>query len=291
MIRKKKQRTELQELANALERIDSRAFCLWVDRYLRCSCALDDWRMNRTVCADIDTDFYFQTCDMVDTQADRIRSDTRDYLRRVMNFQYRFNGDSAADLQFRLKVIRGVKIVKRQQAELSAAILDSVDMIKDMIQQSKKIRKVVQQPHRTIRKAARLMDVLSERMEHRPTTLLKLNGKDKKIKQLNQTFKNVNDYEEQYRHSFVSENQHDLAGQVITRHTAIGQAFYPQIEEKNEMIRNDCRQLDLGLTILEKLVKKGYYPRIEKNLDLINSEHRRRILAFRSQVIQCRMSA
>jgi len=210
-------------------------------------------------------------------------------LNHIVNFRFKLNGQSKGIPETDEKTYLYFRKIKRHQMLLLAAISDEVEIIASMIKESEKIRKIIQSHTWMLKKAAYLMDVLGERIESRPTLLLSIEGEgDEKVRELNETFEDMNKYEDTYEKRFRAESENHNPERSSSVYKKIIQDSHHEIEIRKKNILSGIRELNEGWNFLNKLVLNGYSRKMRRGLDNMSDKHKQRESEFQEYVQKCR---
>jgi len=210
-------------------------------------------------------------------------------LNHIVNFRFKMNGQSKGIPETDKKTYLYFRKIKRHQMLLLASISDEVEIIASMIKESEKMRKIIQSHTGILKKATYLMDVLGERIEKRPTLLLSIEGEsNENVQELNETFQDMNKYEDTYEKRFRAESENHHPERSSSVYQKIIHDSHQEIEIRKKNILSEIRELNEGWNFLNKLVLNGYSRKMRRGLDNMSDKHDQRESDFQEYVQKCR---
>jgi len=279
------------DLNNQTLATDIRRFTEQVEHYLR-TCAVVDQNMEQTAPEKISRkssgNSEMDAWSRIREDASVIRSRATASVNNLVNFHIGRNGDTGKNsgaAQLRTLYFRKLK---KQQMELLSAITDEVDIIRGMIRQYRDMQAVLKKHSVTIHTASGFMEMMRERMERRPTTLLRLQSPGKKAASLNQAIDEMQDYEDTHARDIREEAERSPVGDAYTDYLDLTQNICMDIRERQERVLAHAGELKQGGGFLLKLVSGGYSPFIKRKIETLVVHHDQRIIRFRQQVLQAR---
>ena len=289
----------IREMSEALDSIDIKPFISQVKQYIRISKYID----HTLEMPDILTSGFLVSgrkkysktnkqydlcCKNIDRYASKILLKSTLSANRIINFTINISSrkntipdiDTQTDYYFRR--------IKKQQMELLSAIGDDIEVIKNMIAQAKEMRSVMKTHAPAINKTNKLMEVMRERIAERPTTLLRLEGTGDKIRELNKTLKNMQEYENVNGNRINKDAQNNPVGKAFAAYYDLVQISCTDIDYIKLRIQRRFKELKLGGKLMLKLSDRGYSPFQKTKLDMLLSRHDERTQKFQNNIHECR---
>ena len=276
----------IEEISDAIGRLDSKKLVSGTERYLKIISMTDDLIRKQKPLADKDRKLAEQYREAVEKESAILMSATSISLKLILNFRFTANGHIR---EFE-KNFSYFKKLKAHHIGLLMSICDDAEMIQTMLRQSAKTRLMIQTHSETLQKYDYLTRVLRERMADRPTTLLKLRGSGKKITALNQTFGEMNDYESHHAENLQKQAEQHITGSEFADYYDIIRESHENIRRRQHYIAAYLKELKQGWEVLKSLAIGGYSSRMDGMLKHLLSEHSKRQAAFREHVVNCRQS-
>lgn len=278
----------LQDIVDAVQEIDVKNFLAEVDTFvaapehLHLPIGLSAHRQAASCGKQHET---FQN---ILREAARLQTCSTLAVSRIANFHFCVNGRAMRTPSVADKTPLYFRMLRKHQIELLLSIENEIGLIRESLRQSLKIHQVFRENVPPVVQAGRFMAVVRERIAARPTTLLKLNGTDKKIEQLNDTFSDIHRYED----ACHREIRHDAESNPISDAVAIlsdlTTATIHDMEYRKHRLNADTRELAKGRKLLVKLATKGYSPFMKKSLDILVANHGERIRRLNAAVRESR---
>ncbi|NJL59181.1 MAG: hypothetical protein HC887_05570 [Desulfobacteraceae bacterium] len=200
------------------------------------------------------------------------------FLDYLVNFRFSSNGhyDPNKFTYFRQ--------LKSQQIGLVMNIGDDTEMLLNLIRQSARMRRLLERNSEPVQQYSYLTTVLQERIEARPTSMIRLPGKDEKVRELNRTLRDMNEYENGYG----SDMQKETVNLKFMPYLTLIREAHDEIHQYRENIISDIRELRKGWDFFRQLMFYGILPKIRKSLDDLIGKDRERKAAFQDHVHRCR---
>ncbi|GBC61954.1 hypothetical protein DENIS_2916 [Desulfonema ishimotonii] len=280
----------IQELSESVRNIDTRRFIAQTDRYVRAAAALDRSvadpeqaaEKRRAIC-----DTYYQN---IMAEASEIVSGSTLSVSRLINFRLTLNGQAGRVPETDRLTESYFRRLRKHQVELLSVIADDIEIIRAIIRQSREMQDVLGEHARSVQAASVLMGIMRERVVRRPTTLLQLQGSGKKIRQLNETFQNIQTYENDREREIREDSENNPVSNALNRYIDCAQGAYADIGVRGLRIRKNGAELKKGGKLLVKLATKGYSRFMKKSLDLLLEQHERRVRQFQEEIRQYRQT-
>ncbi len=208
----------------------------------------------------------------------------------LINFRFQLNGRARRVSALNASTLDYFRKMRKHQIKLLLAVGKEISMIHDILRHSRRMQEVFRQNSLPVAHAARFMSVVRERIEARPTTLLRVNGSGRKIEQLNHTFQDISSYEDSYHHRIRQEAEASpMHRATAIRDELISDALRDLLDRKNRLAA-DAGELEKGGKLLIRLAVDGYSPFMKKRLDRLVECHRKRSQGFAAAVREWRKS-
>ncbi|MEE4359599.1 MAG: hypothetical protein V2I97_24205 [Desulfococcaceae bacterium] len=277
----------IEEIQEAIRNIDSRKLTVLIADFLKISAQVDNALYLNGSLPEKTIHRYENAYTEVIRESAAVLSKSGISAVRIINYRFRMNGLSKGIPEIDSLTASWFRKIRKHQMELLSTINDEVGIIRDSIRQYKKMQEVMRKHCPAISKAGNMMGVIRERITRRPTTLLRLAGREEKITELNETFQDMNDYEnlQQFRLESGSHPEKD----AFQLYQELGQGTLGEILLRQEKVKNAVKELQKGRKLLVKLVSKGYSPFMKKSLDALNAKHEERSRNFLSSVEENRL--
>lgn len=283
---KKKHTGEKREF---IQDIDAERFILYLDQYIRTSSSYADLSLGTAHPEHDKIQYEYKACYkslMRESSVILLKSDKS--LNHIVNFRFKLNGQSKGIPAADEKTYLYFRKLKKHQMLLLAAISDEVEIIISIIQGTEKMRKIIYSHTGMLKKATYLMDVLGERIEKRPTLLLSMEGSDDKVRELNETFEDMNKYEDSYEKKFRAESEKHHPEKSAFFYQKIIKDSHKDIEIRKKNIISGISELNEGCNLLNRLVLNGYSRKMRRGLDKISDKHKQRESDFQEYIQKCR---
>jgi|GEM_PF-5743156 len=278
----------LQDIVDAVQGIDVNHFLAKVDAFVGASECLhlkNGLSTHRQAASCREQNETFQH---ILHEAARLQTCSTLAVSRIANFHFRVNSQAKRTPSAADKTPLYFRKLRKYQIELLLSIENEIGLIRECLKQSFKIQQVFRENVPPVAQASRYLAIVQERIAARPTTLLKLNGKGKKIEQLNSTFLDIQRYEDACQQEF----RHDAESNPIAAADAIladlTTEAHHDMEYRKGRLKDDIRELAKGRKLMIKLATKGYSPFMKKNLDILVACHGERIRRFNAAVRKSR---
>ena len=134
------------------------------------------------------------------------------------------------------------------------------------------------------------MTVVRERIEARPTTLLRVNGSGRKIEQLNHTFSDIQSYEDAYHRKIRQEAEANPMRIAMEIFADLTSGALRDMEDRRNRLKVDIKELEKGRKLMIRLATDGYSPFMKKHLDRLVASHLERSRGFSAAVREWRKS-
>jgi hypothetical protein len=251
--------------------VDARRFAKAVTAYLRAAASLDRSLDDGTEAA----------AERLETAVAEILSEGEGLLERISvavnRLIYVGPGPEAAAAAFRK--------VKQQQIGLLSELADDVELIRDQVRRSRELQSLFQDQSIRLHRAANLLEAIHQRFVHRPTTLLQLSGPDPKIGELNQTFQEINQFEDEKGRDMAGEQTPEgpVHGALGDYRSTVGQT-YADLQARRDRIRKQAGERAEGRKLLMALARKGLSPWRRHRVRVLFARHQGRSRQFREAV-------
>lgn len=202
----------------------------------------------------------------------------------LINFRFQLNGRAKKASAINACTLDYFRKMRKHQVELLLSIGGEVSMIRDTLKHSRRIQEVFRQNTLPVAHAAHFMSVVRERIDARPTTLLRVNGSGRKIEQLNHTFSDIRSYEDTYHLRIRQEAEANPLNHASTIWTELISGTLHDIMDRRNRLAADIGELETGGKLMIRLAKDGYSPFMKKRLDRLVECHRKRVHGFAASV-------
>lgn len=209
-------------------------------------------------------------------------------ISRLINYRFEPRSRGKMPVEKEILIRHHFHQLKKHQIELLFSISDDVELISALIMKSDEVKNTLRGFSPTLRQASQLMDVLRERLVQRPTTLLRLAGGDRKIRELNETVRDIVIYE-QSREKFLGD-QADRNGDLYNGCEAPLRQLMNEVAMLRHRVTRSLRELKRGGKLLARLASKGYSPFMKRSLTLLTRNHQKRMKDFHEQIVEIRLS-
>lgn len=271
----------LEDLADAIRTINPKRYTAQLDRYIKSAAVLDQtlgsenggWPEKRRRS--------HEACyEDIQREASRIQKQSTLTVNRLIHFRFPADDPQKGIPERKRQTRFYFSKIKKQQMEVLSTITDEIDIIQSMIDHSRKVQSVFMTHSKTLLKTAGLMSIIRERIVRRPTTLLRLAGRDRKIQQLNDTFERIQDFENTHAEGIRRDAEENPVSSAMSSYYRLTQGTYSEIERRKTVIEQCIKDLKRGGKLLLKLASKGYSPMMKRNLDMLVYQHEDRTRDF-----------
>jgi len=278
----------IENLAEALRGIHLKRFTSQVDKFVQDAAVLDQTLISGAEWPDKRRLAHEACYENIRREASRIKDRSTLSLNRLINFScIRKIRNPLPDRDRQTQTY--FSKIKKQQMEVLSAISDEIDIIQSMIDHARKMQTVLLTHSETLTKTAGLMGIIRERIVRRPTTLLRLEGRDRKIQQLNETFQRIQDFENTHAEGIRQEAEENPVTSAISSYHRLSLGTYSEIERRRAVIDHHGKDLKRGGKLLLRLAAKGYSPLMKRSLDDLVGKHEDRTRDFRDHIRENRM--
>lgn len=261
----------LEELAQAVSGFKPGRFIFQLDICLKNARAVDLSEKTRQQ--------HQEAYQALDQEAAFLISQSRILQERLRRLRFQANGQpdpETTGLYFRK--------LRRHHLELVVSIAEEIETLQEMVKQNQQFWGLLAKHTPTLKKAATLMTILRDRLDNRPSSLLRLQGSGEKIAELNQTFAQIYQYEEDCGQRLWAENEDRLAARAIAAYrTTLGQTHH-LVQERTRRLKALVTELKAGAKLFRHLGVRGYSHRKRRALDGLIESHQQRCQAFYEQV-------
>ena len=276
----------IEEVAAAIAEMDSRSLAVRIGCFVKASLSVEGLLGTMNDLPEKTVHAYEKSYAELMQESSAMLSQSTVTANRIVNCRFRVNGqlkgipeiDSLTQFWFRK--------MRRHEMELLSGINDEIRMIRSGIRQYKKMQEVMKTHSPALSKAGNMMSVIRERIARRPTTLLHLESRGEKISQLNQTFREMNEYENLQHFRLNSGNSPACDAFALCRE--LGQGAFADVSVRQVRVKNSISELKKGGKILFALAKKGYSPFMKRSLDELSARHEERTRVFQKHVMENR---
>lgn len=287
------EKANIEQISKTIQSISAVRFTSYIDNYVRVSAKMDGILGNQEQ-ADAKTQKRYDNYrKAVLQEASAIISQSKLSLNHIANLKFRMNGQYKGISKTDEKTQMYFKKIRKHQIELLSVISDEAEITANIIEQSVKMRDVIKQHSAIIQKASCLMDILRERISERPTTLLRIrtnDENDEKARELNQTFHNMNKYEDSYEAGLRQESEKHPVGNSLAAYRDLARDSCEDIEQRKQKIIQGIIELNQGWKLLKKLSAKGYSRQMQRILDMLIDRHNTRTHEFQRRIWEHRLS-
>ncbi len=274
----------LNKLVETIKEINTGKFCKNVDGYIRAAFVIDnDLKELGDPAHRLDRQKIL--LEKIDEEASRILFQSTLCSSRLINFPFYKNGLSGKSHE---KTVLYLKEIKKHQMELLSSVRDDIEMIRNIIKQSENLRNALGKHSKTIGNASFLMDVIRERINSRPTTLLRLNAKGKKAAELNRTIDEMRIFENREQEKIKKDAENNPAAKALSDYLKVADEIRLGLQARQINLSANTKELKKGSGLLIKLASKGYSPFMKKKLDALIKMHETRTRKFKTRVNKCR---
>lgn len=208
----------------------------------------------------------------------------------IINFHFRMNGQAKGIPSIDEKTSYYFRRIRKHQVELLLTIGNEISMIQDALKRSLKMQQVFGENVPPVVNASLFMSVVRERIDERPTTLLRLNGTGRKIEQLNNTFSDIQTYEDAYHQEIRKDAEANPISNAMEIYTDLTQDVFHDVEHRKKRLKANIKELAKGRKLMIKLATKGYSPFMKKGLDTLVASHRERTRKFSAAIHEWRQN-
>lgn len=276
----------IEEVAAAIAEIDSRLLDARIRQFVRASSYIEGLPGKSGQLPEKMLHAYEISYTELMQESSAMLSKSTVTVNRIVNYRFCLNGQSKGIPETDRMTESWFRKIRKHEMELLSAINDEVRMLRSSIRQYKKMQEVMKTHSPAIRKAGNLMAVIRERIARRPTTLLRVEGSGEKIRELNETFRAMNEYE----NTRVSDP--DSGDSPVCEAFALcqelGQGSFADISVRQVRVKNSIKELKKGGKVLFKLAKKGYSPFMKRSLEELRASHEERTRVFQQHVMENR---
>ena len=280
----------LQDIFDAAQGIDTRLFVAELDAFIKTS-----KRMDMHVEERLSDDRFEALRKQQDEAYDNILREAGQLLFRstlsishIIKFHFRLNGQARGIPSIDEKTAHYFRRLRKHQVELLLTMGNEISMIRDTLKHSRKVQRVFRENTPPVVRAAFFMSVVRERIEERPTTLLKLNGSGRKIEQLNRSFSDIQTYEDTYHREIRKDAEANPISDAMDIYTDLAAWALYDMEHRKHRLKSYIKELSKGRKLMIKLATKGYSPFMKKSLDTLIAIHRERSGKFREAIHEWR---
>lgn len=278
----------IDQLADALRGIHPKRFTAGVERYVQSATVLDltlrtdqglseKRRLRREACYED-----------IRGEATRIQTQSTLTVNRLIHF--RFQPDPRKTPPERERQTKAYfSKIKKQQMEVLSAITDEIEIIQSMIEHARKTQSVLLDHSETLWKTAGLMGIIRERIVERPTTLLRLEGRDRKIQQLNDAFHQIQTYENTHADGIRRDAEENPMDGALSTYHDLSRETYSEIKRRKAVMEHHIKDLKQGGKLLLKLATKGYSRMMKRGLDRLVFNHEDRTRDFHHHIRESRI--
>ncbi len=274
----------LNKLVETIKKINTGRFLKNVDSYIKAAFAIDnDLKQLEDPAHWLDRQKILQ--EKIDKEASRILFQSTLCASRLINFPFHKNGLSGKSHG---KTVLYLKKIKKHQMELLSSVCDDIEIIRNIIKHTGNLRKILGNHSKTIGNASFLMDVIRDRINRRPTTLLRLNAKGKKADELNRTIDKMLIFENRQEEKIRKDAENNPANKALFAYLSVTDEICSGLNKRQISLSVNIKELKKGNRLLIKLVSKGYSPFMKKSLDTLIKMHESRTRKFKTLVHESR---
>ncbi|MDM8517099.1 hypothetical protein QUF76_12930 [Desulfobacterales bacterium HSG16] len=269
----------IRQISKIIKRIDIKKFVRKADRFLTACRNLNNTVMPETgesrppekkkrirIIKKYEAEF-----EKFEKQAADITSASSDLMELHARFPFVMNGQKTGNAQIDEKTIRYLKKMRDQQTELLFTIDEEISIMKNMILFSERIRSVVHSHWHTLDSASNFLDLMQERMEHRPNPLLLQSAMpDPEIKQLC----------DESNDSGRKKPDLDQVSKPFAEFRRMTIDAADEINFRKQALVQNAKELRQGWNCLKRLVKSGYSPQMQTGMDQLYRLHDQRKKTF-----------
>lgn len=268
----------VEKISKTVDGIDAKRFSDEIENYINVSIRMDECLICHQSPQDSIRKPYLICYDAIEKEISLLLSHSSIFLDYLVNFRFSVNGNDDPGKFTYFRQLRS------QQIGSAMNIGDETEMLLNLIRQSARMRCLLEKNSEPVQRYDYLTTVLRERIEARPTSMIRLPGKDEKVLELNQTLSDMNEYENGYGENMQKAN----SSLKFTPYLALVRDSYREIRQYRENIIADIKELKNGWEFFRQLSAYGVLPKIRKSLDDLIGQHRERKAAFRDRVHRCR---
>ncbi|MGE0085042.1 MAG: hypothetical protein AB7S75_11545 [Desulfococcaceae bacterium] len=276
----------IENVAESIEEMDSRPLSARIGRFVKASLYMEELMGSMDNLPEKTVHAYEKSYAELMQESSAMLSQSTVTVSRIVNYRFRVNGQSKGIPETDRLTESWFRKIRKHQMELLSGINDEIRMIRSSIRQHKKMQEVMKTHSPAIHKAGNMMSVIRERIARRPTTLLHLESLEEKISELNETFRDMNEYENLQHFRLDSGNSPARDAFVLCRE--LGQGAFAEVYHRQELVKNSIKNLKKGGKFLFKLAKKGYSPFMKRALDELSASHEERTRVFQKHVMENR---
>ncbi|MEZ4525915.1 MAG: hypothetical protein R2941_08355 [Desulfobacterales bacterium] len=276
----------IENVAAAIAEMDSRPLAARIGRFVKASLYMEGLLGSADNLPEKSVHAYEKSYAELMQESSAMLSRSTVTVSRIVNYQFRVNGQSKGIPEIDRLTESWFRKMRKHEMELLSGINDEIRMIRAGIRQYRKMQEVMKTHSPALSKAGNMMSVIRERIARRPTTLLHLESHEEKIRQLNQTFREMNEYEN--RQHFRLDSGSSPACDAFALCRELGQGAFADISVRQTRVTNSISELKKGGKLLFKLAKKGYSPFMKRALEELTANHEERIRLFQQHVMENR---
>lgn len=203
-------------------------------------------------------------------------------LSHMSNLSFSPNGENAESREG--NTLFWLKAVKKHQMAVLMDISDDIEIIGSVIRQSERVKRLVLGHSPVLEKAAYLTDILHDRIINRPTAFFRLDADDEEVERLNETIRNMRDYEDTFGPVFERDMENNDPEKSLGTLRKLISESCGEIEKRKKRIVTGMEELNQGWKLFNKLATKGYSRRLRRKLGATAERHHRRITVFRELI-------
>ncbi len=280
----------LTELTAVLEDVETKRFTSLLDFYVKTSALLDRALGLPSPLRKRKQKKYDTCYDDLKRESGAILSRTSLSINYLINFRFRLNGQARGVPEIDQLTVDSIRRVRKQQMEILSMISDDIEVIRDMLGQYRNMQTVMQTNTTVLRRASRLMSVVRDRIEHRPTTLLRLEGNDRKIRLLNQAIETIQTHENRHEETIRQEAENQPLEMAFDGYQTAVRGTWADISRRKERIERNTADMKQGTKLLIRLLTRGYSPLMKRSLNTLLSRHDSRSRRFQNHVKESRIA-
>lgn len=274
-----------RSVANSIELLNPKKLFLNINEYIKVAAAIDNYLKERTPIPIHISNLYDRYYEKFLKESNQFLSMLTLSLRHLIDFRFSPNGQWKGIPEIDFKTYHYVQKLKLYHMTLLASISDNVEIISNNFKHSRMLRSAVLNSVETIQKATNLMGILHDRLVNRPTAYLKINhSSDKQIQELNNSFENMNSYENEHCSPFAFETRIQPVKDAYAGYFDLTLFTKQDISQRVQQIFSDVKELKTAWKIFKKLITKGYSYRMEGHLNSLVSDYHQRKQLFLSVV-------
>lgn len=281
---------DIERICYTVNGIDGKKFLKYLDKYIRVCLSLDDQIKKGKSLSSRLWEKYEYLFEHLEKEAAFILSQTTIALNHMINYRFRIGNPPEAEAGHINQRYGYYRKIKRQQMEVLSSLADEIEILGSLLKQTGKMRGLIQKHSSTFDKASNLMNIICERITHRPMAVMKLDGNDEKIRELDTTIQNINKYEDLYGKQIQKETDENYPGAACSMFTGIIDESYGQMIHRKKRIVSLLKELKAGCAMMRKIVKIGYSNRMQASFNTLIENHNHRLFEFQSLVYECRLN-